>query len=81
MTEIDVIDEEGQQIRSITASNISWMLVTGWMFYMASVVLNFIYYNMHPSFPEMWTWGKEEKLEEWTLPPADEPKTQEKGEF
>ena len=76
---IEVIDEAGH-LRTITPSNIGWMLGIGWMFYIASQILNFIYYKMHPSSPEMWTWGADEKLEEWT--PPEETQTQEEwGEF
>ena len=28
--------------------------------------INFIFYKMHPSSPELWTWGAEEELEEGT---------------
>ena len=31
-------------------------------------VLNLLYYKLHPSGPEFCSWGKEEELEEWTLP-------------
>ncbi len=72
---IEVIDEAGH-LRTITPSNIGWMLGIGWMFYIASQILNFIYYKMHPSSPEMWTWGAEEKLEEWTRPGGTETKIQ-----
>ena len=65
ITEIKVTDEEENE-RTITPTNISWMLVTGWMFYIGSMVLNVVYYKLHPSSPEMWTWGKKERLEEWT---------------
>ena len=80
ITEIDVTDEEGNS-RSITANNISWMLVTGWMFYIASLILNHVYYNMHPSSPEMWTWGVVEKLEGWKPPEKTQAQKEEEGEF
>ena len=73
MTNIDVTDEAGNS-RTITPTNINWMLFTGWMFYIGSLFLNFIYYLMHPSSPEMWTWGAAEKLEEWT--PLEEKETE-----
>ena len=65
MTEMNVTDEEGN-LRTITADNLSWMLGVGWMFYICSLLLNLAYYKMHPSSPEMWTWGAVEELEEWT---------------
>ena len=68
---IEVTDDAGNA-RTITPANIGWMLGIGWMFYLGSQLLNLIYYKMHPSSPEMWTWGKEERLEEWTLPPEKE---------
>ncbi len=37
----------------ITKSNISWMLVAGWLFYLASCVLNIIFYMIHPSFADI----------------------------
>ena len=61
----------------ITTGVTARMLGAGWLLYLASIILNFIFYKMHPSSPEMWTWGAEEKLEEWT-PPEE---TQEEGEF
>ena len=79
MTNIDVTDEAGNS-RTITPTNISWMLFTGWMFYIGSQVLNFIYYLMHPSSPELFTWGKEEKLEGWTPPGETQPQDEEEGE-
>ena len=61
----------------ITTGVTARMLSAGWLLYLASLILNFIFYKMHPSSPEMWTWGVEEELEEWT-PPEE---TQEEGEF
>ena len=29
--------------------NISWMLGAGWIFFLASQVLNYLYYKIHPS--------------------------------
>ena len=61
----------------ITTGVTARMLWSGWLLYLASLILNFIFYKMHPSSPEMWTWGAEEELEEWT-PPEE---AQEEGEF
>ena len=55
------------------------MLVVGSIFYLCSLLLNLVYYLMHPSSPEMWTWGAAEELEEWTAP--EEEQAQEEGEF
>ena len=64
-----VIDQyEGEKLRTITTTNVIWLLVAGWIFYFVSLLLNLGYYLMHPSSPEMWTWGAEEVLEEWTPP-------------
>ena len=52
----------------ITTGVTARMLGAGWLLYLASLILNFIFYKMHPSAPEMWTWGAEEELEEWTPP-------------
>ena len=67
--EIVVTDQDAsEELRTITGVNVGWLLGAGWMFYLVSLVLNLVYYLMHPSSPEMWTWGAEEKLEEWTPP-------------
>ena len=73
---IEVIDEAGN-LRTITPTNIGWMLGIGWTFYLFSQLLNLVYYKMHPSSPELWTWGAEEVLEEWTQPEE----TQEQGKL
>ena len=68
MTEIDVFDEKGKE-RKITTSDTWWMLFTGWMFYIIAQILNLVYYYIHPSSPEMCSWGASEELEEeWTYP-------------
>ena len=59
---------KAEELRTITTTNVSWMLGAGWMFYFSSLLLNLAYYMMHPSSPEMWTWGAVEELEEWTPP-------------
>ena len=61
-------EDEAEEFRTITKTNIIWLLVTGWMFYFGSLILNLAYYMMHPSSPEMWTWGAVEELEEWSPP-------------
>ena len=78
ITEIEVIDEAGN-VRTITATKVVWMLVSGWMFYFGSLLLNLVYYLMHPSSPEMWTWGATKELEKWT--PSEETHRQEEGEL
>ena len=57
---------KAEELRNITTTNVSWLLVAGWMSYFGSMLLNLAYYMMHPSSPEMCTWGAEEELEEWT---------------
>ena len=59
---------EYEEFRTITPTHVAWMLGAGWMFYFVSLLLNLVYYLMHPSSPEMWTWGAAEELEEWTPP-------------
>ena len=54
------------ETRTISTTNTCLMMGTGWLFFLASHLLNLIYYLIHPSSPEMWTWGKVEELEEWT---------------
>ena len=69
MSDVKVLEqkekEESAGLRTITTTSVSWLLASGWMFYFGSLLLNLVYYLMHPSSPEMWTWGREEKLEEW----------------
>ena len=78
--EIVVTDQgKAEELRTITPANVGWLLVVGWMFYFVSLLLNLIYYLMHPSSPEMWTWGAEEELEEWT-PPEELEKKEAEGE-
>ena len=54
------------------------MMGLGWLLYLASIILNYIFYKMHPSSPEMGTWGAAEELEEWTSP--EETQAQKEGE-
>ena len=63
---------KAEELRTITPANVGWLLGAGWMFYFVSLLLNMIYYLMHPSSPEMWTWGAAEELEEWTPPEKTE---------
>ena len=68
----------GRSIRISTGD--TWrMLIAGWLLYLASLIFNLVFYKIHPSSPELGTWGAEEKLEEWT--PHDEEKQEEEGEF
>ena len=71
--EIVVTDQgKAEELRTITPANVGWLLGAGWMFYFVSLLLNLVYYLMHPSSPEMWTWGAAEELEEWTPPEKKE---------
>ena len=73
--EIVVPDQDKvEELRTITPANVGWLLGTGWMFYFVSLLLNLVYYLMHPSSPEMWTWGAAEELEEWIPPREKEPR-------
>ena len=65
--------------RLISASDTGRMMGAGWLLYLASIILNHIFYKMHPSSPKMWTWGAEEELEVWT--PPEEATAHEEGEF
>ena len=71
---IEFTDNAGN-LRTITPA------IIGWMFYLGSQLLNFIYYKMHPSSPKMWTWGKKEMVEDWTLPPEETQTQEKKGEL
>ena len=67
----------GTETRLISTTDTGRMLGAGWVLYLFSIGLNFIFYKMHPSSPEMGTWGAGEELEEWT-PPEE---AQKEGEF
>ena len=69
----------GTELRLISTRDTGLMLGAGWLLYLASLIFNFIFYKMHPSYPEMWTWGAEEELEEWT--PPEEAQAQEEGQY
>ena len=79
MKDIKIKLIESEEIRTITPTHIGWMLGAGWIFYIVSLLLNLVYYLMHPSSPEMWTWGAAEELEEWT--PREKAQAREQGEF
>ena len=66
---------EYEEFRTITPTHVAWMLGAGWMFYFVSLLLNLVYYLMHPSSPELWTWGAAEELEGWTPPEKKETET------
>ena len=70
----------GTETRLISTTDTWRMMGAGWLLYIFSIVFNFIFYKMHPSSPEMWTWGAEEELEEWALLVELEKKEAE-GEF
>ena len=62
----------GTETRLISTANTGWMLGAGWLFFVASLLLNLVYYLIHPSSPELGTWGKAEELEEWTPEQGEE---------
>ena len=75
--QIVVTDQDAsEELRTITTVNVGWLLGAGWIFYFVSLVLNLVYYLMHPSSPEMGTWGAEEKLEVWSPPGGRETRIQ-----
>ena len=57
--------EDPRFVRIITTSTVSWILGFGWMFYFGSLILNLVYYIIHPSAPRMFTWGAKDELVEW----------------
>ena len=69
-------EDLAEELRTITPANVGWLLGAGWMFYFVSLLLNLVYYLMHPSSPEMCTWGTEVELEEWTWTPPGEKDTE-----
>ena len=50
--------------RDITAADMGRMLGAGWLLFLLSHILNYLFYKMHPSSPEMGTWGEAETVEE-----------------
>ena len=68
---------DGSVPRPISTTDTGKMLGAGWLLFLCSQGFNFILYKMHPSSPEMWTWGAEEELEVWTTPEE----AQKEGEF
>ena len=73
-----IVNGTETETRIISTTNMGWMLGTGWILFVFSQVMNFIFYKLHPSSPEMWTWGKAEELEEWE--PLEDTETQVEGE-
>ena len=69
----------GTEPRLISTTVTGRMLGAGWLLYLASLILNHNFYNMHPSSPKMWTWGAGEELKVWT--PPEETQDQDEGEF
>ena len=70
----------GTETRLISTTDTGRMIWVGWLLYLASLILNYIFYKMHPSSPEMWTWGAgEDEVKEWTLP--EEVQAQGEGEY
>ena len=53
MTDDMVLKDVNGTSHPITKNNISWMLGIGWIFYLASFILNIIYYMIHPSFADI----------------------------
>ena len=73
-------DHQDEELRGrpFTTADTGKMLGAGWLLYLGSQILNWLFYKMHPSSPEMGTWGKAEKWEEeWT--PLEEKQTQAEG--
>ena len=64
--------DNGTETRLISTTDTGRILWAGWLLYLASLIFNYVFYKMHPSSPEMWTWGAAEELEEWT--PQEEKK-------
>ena len=58
----------GTETRLISTTDTGRILWAGWLLYLASLIFNYVFYKMHPSSPEMWTWGKEEEPKKWTPP-------------
>ena len=47
-----LIDVNGKY-HPLTKYDVSWMLGAGWIFHLAALVLNYIYYKIHPSSPDI----------------------------
>ena len=46
--ELDLILVDGE-VHTLKKSSIETMIVAGWVLYIASLLLNFVYYKIHPS--------------------------------
>ena len=58
------------ETRNISTTNTGWMLGTGWILFVFSQVMNFIFYKLHPSSPEIWTWGKRRRRHKQRVSPV-----------
>ena len=45
----DLVDVYGKQF-TLSIANMRWMIATGWIFYLFSLIATYIYYKIHPSY-------------------------------
>ena len=50
--EMKLIDVNGKS-HTLTKYDVGWMLGAGWILHLAALVLNYIYYKLHPSSPDI----------------------------
>lgn len=47
--EMVLVDVYGKEF-TFAIANLRWMIVTGWIFYLISLISTYIYYKIHPSY-------------------------------
>ena len=50
--EMILIEVNGKQ-HHFSEENLRWMIGTGWIFYLTSLIGTYIYYKIHPSFTDI----------------------------
>ena len=48
-TDMVLVDVYGKEFK-FSITNLRWMIVTGWIFYLLSLISTYIYYKIHPSY-------------------------------
>ena len=61
--EMKLIDVNGKA-HSLTKYDVGWMLGAGWILHLAALALNYIYYKIHPSSPDISSEAVWEKIKD-----------------
>ncbi len=71
MEDVEInVQWKSEELRTITKTNVTCLMVVGWCFYLGSIIFNYVYFYFHPFSPELCFFGAEEEVKEWT-PPND----------